>query len=238
MPNDLSRRPNVPEGTVTRLCDYLRVLTMMERRGQPKASSVEIGQWAGVKASQVRKDLSYFGEFGRRGLGYEVVKLRMHIQDILGVRHQRPTVVIGAGNLGSALARYPGFAAHGFQIVGVYDNYPARIGYRLGNMRIRSIRELPDDVRDLHVEIAILTVPEHAAQETAEFVISTGIKAIVNFAPLLLNVAGDVAVRNVDLARELETLCFYMPTGLAADNEEDDEDVAGAEDGEEEEGED
>jgi len=212
MPHELSRRPNVPEGTVTRLCDYLRVVTMMERRGQPKASSVEIGEWAGVKASQVRKDLSYFGEFGRRGLGYETAKLRMHIQDILGVRRQRPTVVIGAGNLGSALARYPGFAAHGFQIVGIYDSYPARIGHRLGNMKIRSTRELPDDVKTLRVEIAILTVPEHAAQETADYVISTGVKAIVNFAPLLLNVPRDVNLRNVDLARELETLCFYLPT--------------------------
>ncbi|MBU0607758.1 MAG: redox-sensing transcriptional repressor Rex [Armatimonadetes bacterium] len=221
MPNELSRRPNVPEGTVTRLCDYLRVVTMMERRGQPKASSVEIGQWAGVKASQVRKDLSYFGEFGRRGLGYETAKLRMHIQDILGVRRQRPTVVIGAGNLGSALARYPGFAAHGFQIVGIYDNYPARIGHRLGNMKIRSTRDLPEDVKTLKVEIAILTVPEHAAQETADFVISTGIKAIVNFAPLLLNVPKDVNLRNVDLARELETLCFYLPTEVPPTERED-----------------
>jgi redox-sensing transcriptional repressor len=224
MPNELSRRPNVPEGTVTRLCDYLRVLTMMERRGQPKASSVDIGQWAGVKASQVRKDLSYFGEFGRRGLGYEVAKLRMHIQDILGVRRQRPTVVIGAGNLGSALARYPGFGAHGFQIVGIYDNYPARIGHRLGNMKIRSTRELPDDVRALRAEIAILTVPEHAAQETADYVISTGIKAIVNFAPVLLNVPSNVNLRNVDLARELETLCFYLPVETDAGDEDDGED--------------
>ena len=214
MPNELSRRPNVPEGTVTRLCDYLRVLTMMERRGQPKASSVDIGQWAGVKASQVRKDLSYFGEFGRRGLGYEVAKLRMHIQDILGVRQQRPAIVVGAGNLGSALARYPGFAAHGFQIVGVYDNYPARVGHRLGNMKIRSTRELPDDVRALKVAIAILTVPEHAAQETADFVVAAGVKAIVNFAPLLLSVPREVTIRNVDLARELETLCFYLPADV------------------------
>lgn len=220
MPTEASRRPNVPEGTVTRLCDYLRVLTMLERRGQAKASSTEIGQWAGVKDSQVRKDLSYFGEFGRRGLGYEVVKLRQHIQDILGVRYLRPTVVIGAGNLGSALARYPGFASHGFQIVGVYDNFPARIGHHLGNLKVRSIRDLPADVKALGVEIAILTVPEHAAQEIADYVISTGIRAIVNFAPLLLTVPGDVALRNVDLARELETLCFYLPDARLSGTEE------------------
>jgi redox-sensing transcriptional repressor len=211
VPN-LARRSSVPEGAVTRLCDYLRVLTMMERRGQAKAASTEIGQWAGVKASQVRKDLSYFGEFGRRGLGYEVAALRGHIQEILGIRRQRPTVVIGAGNLGTALARYPGFSAHGFQVVGIYDNYPARVGQRLGNLKIRSIRDLPRDVEDLSVEIAILTVPDHAAQEIADFVISVGIKAIVNFAPLLLNVPSDVNLRNVDLARELQTLCFYLPT--------------------------
>lgn len=220
MPTEAARRPNVPEGTVTRLCDYLRVLTMLERRGQTKASSTEIGQWAGVKDFQVRKDLSYFGEFGRRGLGYEVVKLRQNIQGILGVRRLRPTVVIGAGNLGSALARYPGFASHGFQVVGVYDNFPSRIGHHLGNLKVRSIRDLPADVKALGAEIAILTVPEHAAQEIADYVISAGVRAIVNFAPLLLNVPPDVALRNVDLARELETLCFYLPDARLSGAEE------------------
>jgi len=187
------------------------VLTMLEQRNQTKASSAEIGSWAGVKASQVRKDLSYFGEFGRRGLGYEVLKLRRHIQDILGVRYKRPTVVIGTGHLGSALARYTGFPAHGFQVVAIYDNDPERIGRRSGGLKIRPIADLPADAPELNVEIAILTVPEHAAQEVADFVIRAGIKAIVNFAPLLLTVPADVHVRNVDLARELETLCFYLP---------------------------
>ena len=205
------RKRQVPEGTVTRLCDYLRVLTMMERRDQEKASSEEIGSWAGVKASQVRKDLSYFGEFGRRGMGYEVEKLRMHIQDILGVRRQRPTVVIGAGHLGSALARYPGFSAHGFQIVGIYDNDPARIGHRLGQLKIQSTRELPAHIQERQIDIALLTVPETAAQDVAEFLVANGIRAIVNFAPVLLTLPPDVNLRNVDLARELETLCFYLP---------------------------
>lgn len=205
------KRKRIPDGTVTRLCDYLRVLTMMERRRQEKASSEEIGSWAGVKASQVRKDLSYFGEFGRRGLGYEVAGLRLHIQSILGVRRQRPAVVIGAGHLGSALARYPGFSAHGFVIAGIYDNAPARIGHRLGSLTIQSLDDLPQDVSQLQIEIALLTVPESAAQEVADFVISHGIRAIVNFAPMLLMAPGDVNIRNVDLARELETLCFYLP---------------------------
>lgn len=184
---------------------------MLERRKQDKASSEEIGSWAGVKASQVRKDLSYFGEFGRRGLGYEVATLRLHIQGILGVRRQRPAVVIGAGNLGSALARYPGFAAHGFQIAGIYDNAPGRIGHRLGSLKIQALDDLPHAVSTLQLEIALLTVPESAAQEVADFVIRHGIKAIVNFAPVLLTVPADVNLRNVDLARELETLCFYLP---------------------------
>jgi redox-sensing transcriptional repressor len=209
------RNRKVPEGTVTRLCDYLRVLTMMERRQQAKASSDEIGKWAGVKASQVRKDLSYFGEFGRRGLGYEVEQLRMHIQDILGVRRQRTTCVVGAGNLGSALARYTGFAAHGFQIVAIFDIDPTRLGQRLGSLAVQPVSELGRQVRDLQVEIAILTVPEHAAQETAELVISAGVRAIVNFAPVLLNVPQGVHLRNVDLARELEILCFYLPADEA-----------------------
>lgn len=205
----------VPEGTVTRLCDYLRVLTMMERRNQAQASSAEIGDWAGVKASQVRKDLSYFGEFGRRGLGYEVEKLRIHIQEILGVSRQRPTIVIGAGNLGSALARYVGFAAHGFHIVAIFDNDTARIGLRLGSLHVQDSNDLPQFVSDLGVEIALLTVPEFAAQEAADFAVRSGIRAIVNFAPVLLNVPDTVHLRNVDLARELETLCFYLPAGDA-----------------------
>jgi redox-sensing transcriptional repressor len=202
----------VPEGTVTRLCAYLRVLTVLERRKQLSASSEEIGSWAGVKASQVRKDLSYFGEFGRRGLGYDVEALRGHIQDILGVRRQRPAIVIGAGNLGSALAVYTGFVAHGFQIVGVYDNDPRRIGHRLGGLKVQCLADLPLQVQSHRVEIGLLTVPETAAQEVADYIIRQGVKAIVNFAPVLLSVPPDVNLRNVDLARELETLCFYLPT--------------------------
>jgi len=205
------QKRQVPEGTVTRLCDYLRVLGMMERRNQVNVSSAEIGSWAGVKASQVRKDLSYFGEFGRRGLGYDVEQLRVHIQDILGVRRQRPTIVIGAGNLGSALARYVGFAAHGFHIVAIFDNDPSRIGLRLGSLHVQDIADLPQFVSDLGVEIAILTVPEVAAQEAADFAVRSGIRAIVNFAPVLISVPEGVNLRNVDLARELETLCFYLP---------------------------
>jgi len=205
------KKRQVPEGAVTRLCDYLRVLTVLERRGQEKVASEEIGSWAGVKASQVRKDLSYFGEFGRRGMGYEVAGLRGHIQDILGVRRQRPTIVIGAGNLGSALARYTGFSAHGFQIVAIYDTDLGRVGQYLGSLMIEPLQALPTAVSRLKVEIALLTVPETAAQQVADFVIAQGVKAIVNFAPVLLSVPSDVNLRNVDLARELETLCFYLP---------------------------
>lgn len=203
----------VPEGTITRLCDYLRVLGSLERRGERTASSDEIGSWAGVKASQVRKDLSYFGEFGRRGLGYEVAGLRAHIQEILGVAQQRPAVVIGAGNLGSALARYPGFAAHGFQIVAIFDSDPERVGQLTGGMPIQSILDLAEAVSLLEAEIAILTVPDRAAQEAAEQVAAAGVKAIVNFAPVLLNLPPGVTVRNVDLAKELEILCYYLPAG-------------------------
>lgn len=205
------RQPKVPEGAVERLCDYLRVLTMLERRGQKTASSEEIGTWARVKGFQVRKDLSYFGEFGRRGLGYEVEQLKLHIRDILGVRRQRPTIVVGVGNLGSALARYPGFESHGFQIVGLFDAEPRRVGQRLAGLPIRGMHELHLAVSELQAEIALLTVPEHAAQDVAERVVAVGIRAIVNFAPVLLVLPEEVNLRNVDLARELETLCYYLP---------------------------
>jgi redox-sensing transcriptional repressor len=207
-----ARSRKVPEGAVERLCDYLRVLTMLSRREQQTASSEEIGAWAGVKASQVRKDLSHFGEFGRRGLGYGVEQLRLHIRDILGVQHLRPTVVIGLGNLGSALARYSGFESHGFEIVALFDSSPRRIGHPVAGLVVQAIDDLPTVARELAAEIALLTVPEGAAQEVAERVVAAGIHAIVNFAPVLLSLPPGVNLRNVDLARELETLCFYLPT--------------------------
>lgn len=209
--NSTARNRKVPEGAVERLCDYLRVLTMLDRKGQQTASSDEIGGWAGVKASQVRKDLSYFGEFGRRGLGYDVEQLRVHIRDILGVQRQRPTIVVGIGNLGSALACYPGFESHGFQIVALFDSDPRRVGYKVSGMKIHPMMDLAPVVREHHAEIALLTVPEQAAQEVAEKVVAAGIRAIVNFAPVLLALPAEVNLRNVDLARELETLCFYLP---------------------------
>ena len=207
-----ARSRKVPEGAVSRLCDYLRVLTMLSRQEQQTASSEEIGAWAGVKASQVRKDLSYFGEFGRRGLGYGVEQLRLHIRDILGVHRLRPTVVIGVGNLGSALARYPGFESHGFQIVALFDSNPRRIGHPVSGLVVQAIDDLPTVAHELGAEIALLTVPEDAAQGVAELVVAAGIRAIVNFAPVLLSLPPGVNLRNVDLARELETLCFYLPT--------------------------
>jgi|LSQX01.2.fsa_nt_gb redox-sensing transcriptional repressor len=207
----------VPEGTVTRLCDYLRALTVMERRAQSRTSSAEIARWAGVKDSQVRKDLSYFGEFGRRGLGYEVSLLRTQIQDILGVHRHRPTIVVGAGNLGSALARYGGFGDRGFQLVAAFDSSPQRIGQMLGEVTIMPLAELKPTVRQLGVEIALIAVPATAAQTVAELVVEAGVRAIINFAPVILTLPPMVKLRNVDLARELETLCYYLPS---SDNEE------------------
>lgn len=206
-----NRERRVPEGAVERLCDYLRVLTMLGRKGQETVSSEEIGMWARAKASQVRKDLSYFGEFGRRGLGYNVEQLRLHIRDILGVHRQRPTIVVGVGNLGSALACYPGFESHGFQVVALFDSDPKRVGYRVGGLVVQPMREMHRVVRESGAEIALLTVPEHAAQEVANVVISAGVRALVNFAPVLLAVPPEINLRNVDLARELETLCYYLP---------------------------
>jgi redox-sensing transcriptional repressor len=206
-----ARNRKVPQGAVERLCDYLRVLTMLDRTNQRTASSEEIGGWAGVKASQVRKDLSYFGEFGRRGLGYDIEQLRAQIRDILGVQRQRPTIVVGIGNLGSALACYPGFESHGFEVVALFDADPRRIGYKVNGMKVHAMLDLAAVARDHSAEIALLTVPEQAAQEVAEQVVAAGIRAIVNFAPVLLALPPEVNLRNVDLARELETLCFYLP---------------------------
>lgn len=206
----MRRDVRVPNPVVERLCRYHRCLSRVLRQGITRISSRELAELAGVTAEQVRKDLSHFGSFGRRGVGYVVSELRDIIRRIMGLEKPRRVAIIGAGHLGSALAGYPGFETRGFQIVGIYDNNPARIGHMVQGIRVRDINLLPEDHQTTGIDIAILAVPEGAAQGVAEQIVEAGIRAILNFAPRSLDLPDNVVVRDVDMTAELEYLSFWL----------------------------
>lgn len=189
------------------MCTYLRVL---ERHDQPTISSAAIAEAAGVNAAQVRKDLSFFGEFGRPGVGYEVSSLAASLRHLMGLDRERRVVIIGAGMLGAALVTYPGFAARGFRVVAIFDNNPAKVGHRLRGYEVMPVDRLAETVHAEDAAIGIIAVPRAAAQEVADTLVAAGIKAIVNFAPVSLRVPPHVHVRNVDLTQQLEALAYYL----------------------------
>ncbi len=201
---------DIPEATVERLSTYLTILRQLERQGEATASSSEIAEHANVNAAQVRKDLSYFGDFGRRGLGYRVRDLRNHLTRILGVDRERRVIVIGAGNLGSALVGYPGFEPRGFRIVGIFDSNPAKVGHRLYGQEILPMDRLAELAPDLGADIAIVAVPGAAAQSVVDQLSEAGIGSILNLAPVQVVAPTRTAIRSVDMTSQLELLSFCL----------------------------
>jgi len=207
----------VPEQTVNRLPIYLRCLVQARVIGMQVVNSLQLAQMAGTNAAQVRKDLSYLGELGTRGLGYDVGALIVHVSDVLGLAVRRRVAIVGFGRLGGSLLGYPGFGDRGFEIVGVFDADPAKVGKvvdRRGavpsGLTVRSIEHLEDDLRDLRAEIVILTTTADAAQEVADRVAAAGVCAILNFTPVRIEAPEGVRVRPVDLSVELQVLSFYL----------------------------
>lgn len=200
----------VPEATVMRLSVYSRFLEQTEGEGIVTVSSADIAEGLGVTPAQVRKDLAYFGEFGTRGVGYNVSNLYHTITWILGLNQEWPIVLVGAGKLGSALASYQGFLGRGFCIVGIFDNDPRKVGQVLGSVKVLPIEKLGEVVQSRGVKIGIITVPASAAQEVAERLVAAKVKAILNFSPCVLNVPNHVFVRNVDFSLNLEVLTFKL----------------------------
>jgi redox-sensing transcriptional repressor len=196
----------ISEPTVRRLSLYLRFLEEHEDRGIATISSDELAQCGATTAAQVRKDLSLFGSFGKRGLGYAVPELAAKLRDILGLGRTYVVAVVGAGKVGSALAQYGGFSSRGFMVRWVYDVDPAKIGTAWNGVRVRDVSDLEGDFRIGGPDIAILATPEDAAQGVADRLVRLGVKAILNFAPVHLAVPADVIVKNVNMAIELETL--------------------------------
>jgi redox-sensing transcriptional repressor len=200
----------IAESTVRRLSLYLRYLEEFEGRGLTTISSEELAARGGTTSAQVRKDLSFFGSFGKRGLGYPVRALAVRLREILGLGRDWRVAIIGAGKIGGALASYRGFRQRGFQIVAVYDCDPSKIGKRLDAFLIRDVAQLAADNRGQPADIAVLTVPAEAAQDVVDRVVDAGIEAILNFAPVQLQVPDHVAVKTVNMAMELEGLSFAL----------------------------
>lgn len=199
-----------PEPTLSRLSFYLRCLRRLVKEGVKTISSARMAERCGVSAVQIRKDLSYFGEFGRPGIGYDVQHLLARLTEIMQLDRQHRVVIVGAGNLGSALAGYSGFVLSPFQVVGIFDNNFSKIGRRLWDLEILDAHHLPEINRELRANIGMITVPADAAQEAADLLVKAGVRAILNFAPVMIAVPPDIALRNVDLTRELEVLCYYI----------------------------
>jgi len=200
----------IPEATVVRLSLYSRHLRQLINDGTLTVSSGEIAAGVGVSSAQVRKDLAYFGEFGTRGVGYNVQELHGHIVRILGLNREWNVVIVGVGKLGSALAVYKGFASRGFNIVGLMDVSEQRIGLSLGKLVIEPLTILEQRIREKSVKIGIITVPGSAAQEVADMMTAAGVSSILNFSPRVLKVPKRVILRNVDLSVNMEVLSFYL----------------------------
>lgn len=206
----VKRDPKVPTPSLNRLPLYYRYLLEAREQRVAVVSSEMLGEASGVPAAQVRKDLAYLGEFGRPGIGYDVVEMQRRLAEQLGLAAEREAIVVGAGRLGGAISAYPGFAVYGLRIAALFDNDPARIGTRVGRLEVRDVSSLPRYVRENSIQIAILAVPASAAQGAAEQLVEAGIAAILNFAPVKLEVPPRVVVSNEDLAAHLATLCFRM----------------------------
>jgi redox-sensing transcriptional repressor len=207
----LPRRISDP--AIRRLSLYLRALESLQDAGVPTVSSVELADHAGTTAAHVRKDLSTFGSFGTRGLGYPVTALLARVRGILGLDRRWSVALVGAGRIGSALFAYPRFRERGFEIVAIFDEDPAKIGRHLEGCEIREGGALESVLRELGVEIVILAVPAPAAQGVADRAVAAGVQAILNFAPVRLKVPPSVFVNDVNLAMELESLSHALRMG-------------------------
>ena len=209
-PQKKAPRAEIPRKAIYRLSIYLRCLSRLKSNGLRTVSSEALAKGAGVKSTQLRKDLTYFGQFGTRGLGYDVEQLAQMISDLLGTRSLQPVILVGVGNLGAALLSYKGFDQEGFEIVAAFDIDSRRKRAKDLGKPVLSMEELPAFIPSRGVKMAILTVPASVAQEVANSLVQSGITGILNFAPLVLHVPEEVIVNNVNLAIELENLSYFI----------------------------
>jgi redox-sensing transcriptional repressor len=199
----------IPEATVARLPVYLRALISLSERGTATCSSEELAAAAGVNSAKLRKDLSYLGSYGTRGVGYDVEYLRYQIAREIGVTQDWPVVIVGIGNLGHALANYAGFSSRGFRIAALLDSDPARHGERIGDLEIQDLAKVEVLVAEHGIAIGVIATPADAAQDVCDKLVSAGVTSILNFAPTVIDVPPGVDVRKVDLSIELQILAYH-----------------------------
>ena len=203
----------ISDSAVRRLSIYLRFLEEFESGGLTTVSSDELAKRGGTTSAQVRKDLSLFGSFGKRGLGYSVPELLSSLREIMGLGREWRVYIIGAGKIGAALAQYRGFRQRGFTVVGIYDNNAALVGSSRDGLTVRDLADLARDAARERPEIAVLTIPADEAQKVVDRIVAAGIRAILNFAPAQLHVPPNVTLKNVNMAMELESLSFSLTNG-------------------------
>jgi len=200
----------IPDIIVGRLPVYLRALRHMQEEGQQTTSSQDLGEQVGISAAQIRKDLSQFGEFGKQGTGYHIPFLIDKLCEILKVDRVWEVAVVGAGDMGHALARYQGFFNRGFRITMIFDNNLEILGKKIGDLTIQPTDSLVTSIKNAHIKIAMLTVPATAAQKTADKLVEAGVKAILNYAPISLNVPEGVIVQYIDPSTHLQRMTYYL----------------------------
>lgn len=200
----------IPDIVVGRLPQYLRSLQRMIREGRTVTSSQELGERLGISAAQIRKDLSQFGEFGKQGTGYHIPYLIEQLQKILHIDREWDVVVVGAGDIGSAVARYRGFANRGFKVRMIFDVDPQKVGQTIGEFTVHDYQEITDKIRQNGIKIAMIAVPANQAQEVADLLVEAGIRAILNYAPINLNVPNGVNVQQIDPSIHLQRMTYYL----------------------------
>lgn len=200
----------IPDIVVGRLPIYLRALQRMLAESRHVTSSQELGERLGISAAQIRKDLSQFGEFGKQGTGYSIDYLAEQIQQILNVDRVWDIAVVGAGDIGSAVARYQGFANRGLQVAMIFDNDPAKIGKKVGPFTVKATADLESKIRKAGIKVAMISTPSEVAQDVADQLISAGVKAILNYAPINLAVPENVRVQYIDPVIHLQRMTYYL----------------------------
>ncbi|MEX0783684.1 MAG: redox-sensing transcriptional repressor Rex [Dehalococcoidia bacterium] len=200
----------IPEVVVNRLPTYARALAELADDGESVVSSQALGERLDVTPAQIRKDLSYFGRFGKQGRGYNVHSLLSKLQEILGLDRQWRVCVVGIGRLGQAIAEYGGFEPQGFQIVAAFDSDPGKVGSKLGKTTVTHSDDLDAFLRQNHVDIGVVAVPAHAAQSVTDRLVNGGIRAILNYAPMTPHVPKDVTIRHIDPVLAMQSMTFYI----------------------------
>lgn len=202
--------PNISQAVIRRMPIYLRYLNELKMKDIQTVSSRDLGHRLDLNPAQIRKDLAYFGEFGKKGIGYDVNYLIEKIKQILKLDQIIHVCLVGAGNLGRALCNYNVFLQDNMKIIAIFDNYPEKIGEQINHMTVRPMEELKETVKAYNIKVGIMTVPAAGAQEVAEQLVDAGVAGILNFAPVVLRVPPDVRVHHADFTTELQSLAYYL----------------------------